>query len=205
VREDGIPVCVKEVGRPERAQLRSEARDDRQPIGQRRLPVFPERRQLLQERAERVLGVRVSDPPEAAGREAVVFLDAGQHAVVGEHVRLPTKLARERLRVAQEPGPLRRPADVRDHRRAADLLVPHERQEAAVARRLGLPEEKGVALLHERDPPAIPVRSALAAVAGELVEGQTDGRWQTRGQGKQLTHTRWSPALGEGFEQRRAG
>lgn len=126
-----------------------------------------------------MLRIRVAHAAEVARRESLILLDAVKHPVVSEDVDDAAELAREGLGIAEERPALRRSSDVRDDERAPDLLALQEREAGAVTRRSGLADHERVALLRERDPPAVAMPVHLA-VACELVERETNSRWKLR-------------------------
>src|SRR5690606_26911573 len=69
VGEQRVAVGVEEVRRTELAQLGCERGNDGQTLRERRRPGIPRRREALEERTERILGVGVTDRPESLAGE----------------------------------------------------------------------------------------------------------------------------------------
>ena len=79
-------------------------------------------------------------------------------------------------------------ADVRDRSRRRHGVALDETYAVAAGGRRGLLDEVHITALEERDAPAVPVPAPRAAVGGESLEGEVQGRGLARRHTEELTH-----------------
>ena len=124
----------------------------------------------LKQRAERILGIALSDRVVCAQAKQLSKTRAVEVAVVREDVHAAAQLARERLGVGKGAPTLRRPADVADHGTASVGMILSEAQAGAFARCERLLDKAHIAILVVGDSPTVFVWPVKAAVARELLQ-----------------------------------
>ena len=182
--EQGASVAQQHVEHAQPGQLRRQRRDapGQGGVTGRLGPALP---QPLQHPAEGVLAVRGADR-QAVGQGAP--LDAAQLPVMGIGPGAAPQLAGERMRVLQRHAPAVGPADMGDHRLAADRVVAQEIRHLGPHAGLVVMEAAATAALVERDAPAIRMGRRAAAPADQPGEGKADIGRHVGTHAQQLAH-----------------
>lgn len=172
MRENCISIRINEIGRAERSQAGREFRQQlKTNFNRRRVPRLPPGTgKHLKQRAERILGIALSDRVVCAQAKQLSKTRAVEVAVVREDVHAAAQLARERLGVGKGAPTLRRPADVADHGTASVGMILSEAQAGAFARCERLLDKAHIAILVVGDSPTVFVWPVKAAVARELLQ-----------------------------------